>query len=85
MNQEFNSLDAQREACEAFIQSQCEMKLIEDSYGPDHLNLVLARGYLVSLLNNDKVIRYLDQNHHEILNEFQKISEIDALAADDTR
>ncbi len=59
---------------------QREMKLIEDSYGPDHLNLVLTRGYLVSLLNNDKVIRYLDQNHREILSEFKKISEIDALA-----
>ena len=28
---------------------QREMKLIEDSYGPNHLNLVLARGYLVTL------------------------------------
>ncbi len=64
---------------------QREMKLIEDSYGPDHLNLVLARGYLVSLLNNDKVIRYLDQNHREILSEFKKISEIDALATGEVR
>jgi len=54
---------------------QREMKLIEDSYGPDHLNLVLARGYLVSILNNSKVERYLGQNHGEILVEFQKISE----------
>lgn len=51
------------------------MKLIEESYGPDHLNLVLARGYLVSLLNNSKVVRYLTQNHSEILGEFQRISE----------
>jgi hypothetical protein len=57
---------------------QRDIKLIEDSYGPDHLNLVLARGYLVSLLNNDKVVRYLDQNHTEILTELQKISEADA-------
>ncbi len=59
-----------------------DMKMVEDSYGPDHLNLVLARGYLVSLLSNDKVVRYLDQNHPEILSEFRKISEIDALAAE---
>ena len=58
---------------------QRDIKLIEDSYGPDHLNLVLARGYLVSLLNNDKVLRYLDQNHTEILTELRKISEIDAI------
>ena len=33
---------------------QREMKLIEDSYGPDHLNLVLARGYLVPLLRPEQ-------------------------------
>lgn len=54
---------------------QQEMKLIEDSYGPDHLNLVLARGYLTSLLKNSKVVRYLTQHHGEILAEFRKISE----------
>ena len=61
---------------------QRDMKLVEDSYGPDHLNLVLARGYLVSLLSNDKVVRYLDRNHPGILTEFRKISEVDALAAE---
>ena len=55
---------------------QGEMKLIEDSYGPDHLNLVLARGYLVSLLENEEVSRYLTQNHNEILSEFRRISEV---------
>lgn len=55
---------------------QKEMKLIDDSYGPDHLNLVLARGYLVSLLENKEVSRYLAQNHSEILNEFRRISEV---------
>jgi len=54
---------------------QREMKLIEDSYGPDHLNLVLARGYLVSILSNTKVERYLNNNHDEILGEFRKISD----------
>ena len=54
---------------------QREMKPIEDSYGPDHLNLVLARGYLVSILSNTKVERYLNNNHDEILGEFRKISD----------
>jgi hypothetical protein len=55
---------------------QQEIKLIEDSYGPDHLNLVLARGYLVSLLENEQVSRYLAQNNSEILSEFRRISEV---------
>jgi hypothetical protein len=55
---------------------QREMKLIEDSYGSDHLNLVLVRGYLVSLLENKEVSRYLAQNHNEILSEFRRISEV---------
>ena len=54
---------------------QREMKLIEDSYGPDHLNLVLARGYLASLIENGEVSRYLAHNHAEILGEFRHISE----------
>lgn len=54
---------------------QREMKLIEDSYGPDHLNLVLARGYLVALLENREVSRYLAQNHSEMLSEFRRIAE----------
>jgi hypothetical protein len=61
---------------------QREMKLIEDSYGPDHLNLVLARGYLVSILNNSGVRRYLSQNHAEILSEFQKIAEAVSIGLD---
>jgi hypothetical protein len=54
---------------------QHEMKLIEDSYGPDHLNLVLARGYLASILSNTKVEKYLTQHHGGIFVEFQKICE----------
>jgi len=61
---------------------QREMKLIEETYGPDHLNLVLARGYLVSILNNKKVERYLSQNHAGILAEFQKISEAASIGSD---
>ena len=61
---------------------QHEIKLLEDSYGSDHLNLVLARGYLVSLLNNSKVSRYLTQNHSEILSEFQRISEAASMGSE---
>lgn len=61
---------------------QREMKLIEDSYGPDHLNLVLARGYIISLLKNQNVNRYLKTNHGGILEQFRVVSELDSMGAE---
>lgn len=58
-----------------------EFKLIENSYGTDHLDLVLARGYLTKLLANARVVRYLAQHHHEILSEFQRLMEGERSAA----
>ena len=58
---------------------QREYSLIEDNYGTDVLNLTLAKGYLVSLLGNARVVRYLLQYHSEMLKEFQKITEITSL------
>jgi len=58
-----------------------EFKLAEQSYGVDHLDLVLAKGYLAKLLGNARVVRYLAQNHAEILAEFQKIAELESTAA----
>ena len=39
-----------------------QFKLVEQSYGQDVLNLVLAKGYLTKLLDNEAVIRFLSQN-----------------------
>ncbi|MDI3469861.1 MAG: ParB N-terminal domain-containing protein [Pseudolabrys sp.] len=58
-----------------------EFKIAEQSYGTDHLDLVLAKGYLGSLLGNPRIVRYLVQNHREILVEFQKIAELETAAA----
>lgn len=58
-----------------------EFKLAEQSYGTDHLDLVLVKGYLAKLLGNARVVRYLAQSHKEILSEFQKVSELEATAA----
>jgi hypothetical protein len=57
-----------------------EFKLAEQSYGTDHLDLVLANGYLGKLLANAKVVRYLAQHHRDILTEFQKRTETEAAA-----
>lgn len=52
---------------------QGQFKLVERSYAQDVLNLVLAQGYLVKLLENDAVIRFLTQNEPDVLVEFERI------------
>lgn len=46
---------------------QRELKLIEESYGTETLNLVLARAYLLRLLSNNRVMRYLNQHHADLV------------------
>lgn len=58
-----------------------EFRLIEETYGPDHLDLVLARGYLGRLIGNARVARYLEQYHQDILAELVQIIEQQASAA----
>ena len=58
-----------------------EFKIAEQSYGTDHLDLVLAKGYLAKLLRNARVVRYLAQHHAEYLGEFQKVADIESLPA----
>lgn len=50
-----------------------QFKLVEQSYGQDVLNLVLARGYLAKLMDNEAVIRFLSQNQPGVLSEFAAI------------
>ncbi len=56
-----------------------EFLLAEESYERNILDLTLARGYLKSLLDSSKVVRYLAQKHKELLAEFQRIVETAAL------
>ncbi len=51
-----------------------EFRLIEQSYGTDHLDLVVITGFLDRLLGNARVTRYLGQHYIELLTEFQKIA-----------
>lgn len=48
-------------------------KMIEQTYGQDVLNLVLAKSYLTKLLDNQSVARYLRQRQPEIMAEFESI------------
>lgn len=57
-----------------------EVRLVEENYGTDHLELVLARGYISKLMSNEPVIRYLSLHHDEFLPAFEKIVEKEAFA-----
>lgn len=57
-----------------------DFKQIEDSHGKNTLNLVIVIGYLKKLLNNARVVRYLAANYQELLDEFQKLSELKSLS-----
>ena len=58
-----------------------ELHLVEDTYGTDHLNLVLGRGYVSKLISNARITRYIEMYHPEFLPEFEKITETEALAS----
>jgi hypothetical protein len=58
-----------------------QYKVIEQSYGCDHLELMLARGYLRNLLANVRVVRYLAQHQADFLREFQRLVDAERDAA----
>lgn len=52
---------------------QSRFKAIEQSYGTDVLNLVLARGYLTKLLKNKAVQSYMRRHQPDFMEEFSAI------------
>ncbi len=58
---------------------ESEYRAIEDSYGDNILKLTAAKGYLKSLLGNARVVRWLNQKHREILEQFEVIVASEAL------
>lgn len=58
---------------------QSRVKSVEESYGIDNLHLTVAKGYVAKLMSNLRVVRWLEQNRHEYLSEFQAIAEIDSI------
>lgn len=63
------------------VSLQREFRIAEKSYGADHLDLVLSNGYVGKLLSNARVVRYLAQQHPDLLTEFQKLAEAETAAA----
>jgi ParB family chromosome partitioning protein len=58
-----------------------EFRVIEESYGLDHLDLVLAKGYLGRMLANAQVHSYLERHHKDLLIELKQLTEQQASAA----
>ncbi|QAY79964.1 chromosome partitioning protein ParB [Sphingosinicella sp. BN140058] len=52
-----------------------EFKLIEQDFGADHLDLMLAAGFVSRLLGNARIVNYLAQHHGDLLAEFQRIAD----------
>jgi hypothetical protein len=52
-----------------------QFRLIEESYGLDHLDLVLAKGYLGRMIANEQVHEYLRRHHKDILTELKQLTE----------
>ena len=52
---------------------QREFRLNEKKYKTDVFNHTLAIGYLRKLLQNTRIVKYLDQHHAGILSEFQRM------------
>jgi hypothetical protein len=60
------------------LPARCEL---EQTYGGDHLDLVLVSGYVAKLLANTRVAKFLTRHYAEILAEFQKIADVKSAAA----
>ena len=56
-----------------------DLKAVEESYGGNMLNLTLARGCIKNLLDDAKVVRFLNGNHPDIFSEFETIAAAETL------
>lgn len=58
---------------------QGQYELIERNYADDVLNLVLARGYIAKLLENEAVARFIRQRHPELQEQLEHIIAVTSL------
>lgn len=56
-----------------------DLKTIERTYGENVLTLTVSRGYIKKVLDNPKVVRFLNGQYPEILSEFQAIAAAETL------
>jgi hypothetical protein len=58
---------------------QGEFKDVEKTYGDNVLQLVVANGYIGTLIRNPEIERYLSENYLEILTQFKSIARATSL------
>jgi hypothetical protein len=58
---------------------QLNAKRLEETYGPNCLQLVVVKAYIRSLLENAKIVGWLARNRGDYLRELQLIAEIEVL------
>lgn len=51
-----------------------DLKSVEQSYGDNMLNLTCARSYIKKLIDNGKVVRFLNTNYPDIFAEFESLA-----------
>ncbi len=56
-----------------------EYKLIKDDRGQKNLVLQFAKNYLIRLLDNARIVKFLKKNYPDMLEEFQKIADMKSL------
>lgn len=59
---------------------QESMAEVQETYGKEHLQLTVVKGYLAKLLGNPRVVRYLLQHRPEYLEQFQAIADAASFA-----
>lgn len=62
-----------------------EYKLVKDDRGQKNLVLQFTKNYLGRLLDNARVVRFLERSYPDILEEFQKIADMTSLKGGNTQ
>jgi hypothetical protein len=55
------------------------LKSVEETYGENMFHLTCARGYLKRLLDNARVVRFLNANHPDFFAEFEAVAAAETL------
>jgi hypothetical protein len=58
---------------------ETDMKSVERNYGENVFNLTVARGYVKKLMENAKVVRFLNANYGDFLAEFERLAAAEGL------